>query len=407
MKPCSQKVHIEITGLEVLRGLVANNNRDTPQLLQVSVTTANIDFNTAALTWRTVATDGTVSDPFATATLFFGDAAKWLASWVPMTHLVRGRIQDLERLANMGVANRFSHNMAYQLFANSLVDYTPKYRGMQSVVLHEMEAFADIVLSTDKGGVWTVPPHFIDSVAHLAGFIMNVSDALDTTKNFSVTPGWRSMRFAKPLVPGARYQSYVKMIPTSEDSSIYLGDVYVLQDDAVIGVTEGLKFRQYPRLLLSRFFSAPDDVDASPGTSPMMPSPRKLVLATDMITAPEAVRDPAVPKPTFPAQPVPTASAPPHAPQAEQVPGGSNNATVGTGNTTSGKALRIIADEAALELGDMADETSFSSLGVDSLMSLVVAERFRAQLGVVVSGSLFLEYPTVGHLRNWLDQYYS
>lgn len=40
-------------------------------------------------------------------------------------------------------------------------------------------------------------------------------------------------------------------------------------------------------------------------------------------------------------------------------------------------------------------------------MSLVIAEKFREQLGVVVSSRLFLEYPIVGDLRAWLMEYYS
>ncbi|KAI7788174.1 hypothetical protein LA080_012239 [Diaporthe eres] len=70
--------------------------------------------------------------------------------------------------------------------------HAEKYRGMQSVVLHGPEAYADITLSTAvAGGTWKVPPFFIDSVCHLAGFAMTVSDAVvDTRADFCVTPGW-------------------------------------------------------------------------------------------------------------------------------------------------------------------------------------------------------------------------
>lgn len=170
---------------------------------------------------------------------------------------VLGRIHDLQRLVELGIANMFSRNMAYGLFARNLVDYADKYRRIQSVLLHEFEAFADVELSKDKGGNWTVPPFFINSVAHLAGFIMNVSDAIDTEKNFCVTTGWESMRFARLLVAGARYRSYVKMIATAEDPGVFLGHVYIFQDDIVIGHVGSIKFHCYPRLLLDRFFSAP------------------------------------------------------------------------------------------------------------------------------------------------------
>lgn len=388
---------MDIASLEVLKGLVVNNNTDTSQLIQVSVATTDINSNTAKLKWYNVQASGAIDEPFASATLVYGEATEWLASWVPTNHLIQGRIQDLKRLADSSIANRFTHNMAYLLFANSLVDYETKYRGMHSVVLHGLEAFADVVLSTEKGGTWTVPPYFIDSVAHLAGFVMNVSDAVDTKNSFCVTPGWRSMRFAKPLVAGAKYRSYVKMIPTAEEPSVYLGDVYILQDDVIIGMVGGIQFRQYPRILLSRFFSAPDD-------------PKVPAVATSSLLKTGAAKEEAL-KPVAPQSPAPepavnsvnvTLATGPAAGPVPSVP-----AVYVDSNTTTAKAIQLIATETALDLTDLADDASFANLGVDSLMSLVIAEKFREQLGVVVGGSLFLEYPTIGDLRSWLEEYYN
>lgn len=320
-----------------------------------------------------------------------------------MTHLVQGRIEALERLAEVGIANRFSHNMAYLLFASSLVDYAPKYRGMQSVVMHGLEAFADVTITTEKGGVWTVAPYFIDSVAHLAGFVMNVSDANDTKNNFCVTPGWGSMRFARPLVAGGRYRSYVKMIPTTEDPSVFLGDVYVLQDSAIIGMVGAIKFRRYPRLLLNRFFSAPDEGAVSTQTKQVVPS-----------TAPTPVKPahssskPVLSPPPAEATPVPQV-APAKITIATDAPVAEAQVVTIDVNSdsTAVKAMALVAAEAALELSDLQDDVSFANLGIDSLMSLVIAEKFREQLGVTVIGSMFLEYPTVGDLRLWLIEYYS
>ena len=75
-------------------------------------------------------------------------------------------------------------------------------------------------------------------------------------------------------------------------------------------------------------------------------------------------------------------------------------------DTTTAKAIQIIVTESALDAADLTDDASFANLGIDSLMSLVIAEKFREQLGVVVGGSLFLEYPTIGDLRSWLQEYY-
>lgn len=406
LKPKTKEVHINIADLQVVKGLVANQ-KDTPQPIRVTISTSDINTNHASLTWYNVNED----IQFATANLYFDDPSQWLSSWVPFKHLVQGRIEDLERMAEAGIANRFTNSMAYLLFGANLVEYAPKYRGMQSVVMHGLEAFADVELTKEKSGTWTVPPYFIDSVAHLAGFIMNVSDAMNAKTHYCVTPGWKSMRFAKPLVAGAKYRSYVKMIPTVEDPNAYYGDVYILQDDVVMGMVGGIEFHQYPRILLSRFFSAPDDSKAPPVAVAGHSKPAA--------AAPAPVAKPApapAPKPVPVAAPAPVAApvaapaatpaatpalAPTPTPVAEPAAGGVS------ADSTAGKALQIIADEAALDLEDLDDEASVAGLGIDSLMSLVIAEKFREELGITVSGSLFLEFPTIKDLRVWLEEYYN
>ncbi|RAL12385.1 non-reducing polyketide synthase tpcC [Aspergillus homomorphus CBS 101889] len=377
--------HMNIANLEVLQGLVAQESKQGPQLIRVSVSTADIRSGQAQLQWHNVV-QGRVEEPFASATVYYEAASAWMTSWRPVTHFVEGRIQALDQLADAGVANRFTRRMAYGLFASSLVDYADKYRGMQSVVLHELEAYAEVTLTCEKGGVWTVPPYFIDSVAHLAGFIMNVSDAHDTQTYFSVTPGWGSMRFAAPLVAGERYRSYVKMIATPDDPSVFLGDVYVFHKETIVGMVGGIKFRRYPRLLLNRFFSA----RSSDATAKVSHAPTS---------------DPAPTSAPAPASAsAPSKVAPAKAPPATD--GGAQTADP-SANSTAAKALALVAAEAGLAIGDLKDSASFASLGVDSLMSLVISEKFRETLGVTVSGSLFLEYPTVGDLKSWLLEYYS
>lgn len=401
---------MSVDNLVVTKGLVANSNKSTSQLIQVTATTMNINSNVADLTWQNVNNDGQIQEPFATAKLVFGNASEWLENWSPMAHLIQGRIEALENLAAQGIANRLSHNMAYTLFASNLVDYSEKYRGMQAVVMHELEGFADVHLTTKESGVWTVPPHFIDSVAHLAGFIMNCSDYNDTKNNFYVTPGWKSMQFAKPLVPGSRYRSYVKMIPTVEDRTTFLGDVYIMQSEVIVGKVSGIQFRQYPRILLSRFFSPPDKTSASEGTrtstspnkSRLTPASESTVVTSesqstvcdvtstthyeikpDLSTLTGAMND-LKPSTTVVEIPVTTKSA----------------------NSITSRALMLIAKEAGLELSDLEDDANFVELGIDSLLSLVLSEKFKTELDVKVGGSLFLDYPKIGDLTRWLEEYY-
>ncbi|EED18910.1 polyketide synthase, putative [Talaromyces stipitatus ATCC 10500] len=396
LRPKTKEVHMNIINLHVTKGLVAQSNTKKPQLIRVTATTANIDLGIVDLTWQNVDNAGNARESFATAQIIFGNASEWLSSWVPMAHFVQGRIETLEHMAATGQASRLSHSMAYKLFASNLVDYADKYRGMQSVVMYGLEAFADVELTTKDGGVWTVPPYFIDSVAHLAGFTMNCSDTMDTKNNYCVTPGWNSMRFAKPLLPGAKYRSYVKMIPTVEDPTVYFGDVYIMQDNVIVGMVGGIQFRRYPRILLARFFSPPDKMPVMEAKAPVAKSsvstPQPVTEAKHPSAADKSESLPSSVE-TIPAESKPVAKA--------------NVESAVSSNSITTKALALIAKEAALEISKLEDDASFSHLGIDSLMSLVISEKFRTELDVKVSGSMFLDYPTIGDLRKWLEEYYS
>jgi monodictyphenone polyketide synthase len=71
------------------------------------------------------------------------------------------------------------------------------------------------------------------------------------------------------------------------------------------------------------------------------------------------------------------------------------------------KATALIASQTGIDLADLSDDARFGDIGVDSLMSLVIAEKFRSELDITVNSSLFLEYPTLGALKRWLQEYYN
>ncbi|EME79056.1 uncharacterized protein MYCFIDRAFT_34361 [Pseudocercospora fijiensis CIRAD86] len=391
IKPKDKVPAMNMTDLLVTKGLVAQNKTKYPQEFRVTAATPDITSGQIMMSWQNVDDN----EPFATATLILGDANDWLSSWESMSHLICSRIDSLERMAAEGKASRFTRNMAYTLFASNLVDYADKYRGMQSVVMSGLEAFADVELTTKESGTWTIAPYFIDSVAHLAGFVMNCSDAMDAAKNYCVTPGWKSMRFAKPLTAGAKYRSYVRMIPTKDDPTVYLGDVYIMQDDEIMGMVGGIQFRSYPRILLNRFFSAPDKAmtEARAGNA---------ATVTPQVTIPKppsSLKTPAPANPSRRDSGVESKPLPP--PQPKQAPPSTDSE-----NSTISKALTLIATEGGLEISDLGDDVSFADLGIDSLLSLVISEKFRSELGVQVSGSLVLDYPRIGDMRRWLEEHY-
>ena len=413
--PC----HMNITKLEVLKGLIANEDTSKPQLIQIKAFT-DLRRSHTELHWYNAGEES----HFASATVEYGNNAIWLTEWNRIAHLVTSRIESLEQLEKEGSASKLSKNMAYKLFAN-LVDYSEKYRGIQSVIIKDLEAVARVKLTEETNGIWTVPPYFIDSVCHLAGLIMNGGDASETRDHFYVTPGWESMRFARALVAGQSYLSYVKMRPA--DSGFWIGDVYILQDNIIIGMVGGILFRRFPRSLLNKLFSPPDkSKHTTPSTRKDNSEKPSTVVGNNTLRKPEKF-EPEKPLLHYQhKQSYEAISTSNHSPfdLAQPQP---NNLLVTTKSTsiTTGfpdvltpptssigssmvcQAMAIIAREAALEnLAELEDDASFVNLGIDSLLSLVLSEKFREELDIEVTGAQFLECPTIGEFKGWLQEHF-
>lgn len=415
------KVYMNVGEIEVLHATVANPSKKSTQPLYMD---SHLDLSTQRMSIALFnvdpSTGNKAAESYATASVRFEtDVGKWTTEWDRMTHLVLGRIEALERMATERQASQLSKALSYALFGN-VVDYADHYRGMERVVMHDHEAFADIKLIPDRRGIWHTPPHWIDGVSHLAGLIMNGSAASNTRDFFFVTPGYGSFRLLEKLDPTVQYQSYVRMFELPE-ANMYGGDLYILQDKKIVGMVGEFKFRRVPRLLMDRFFSA--DAAAKTSVSTTGSSTKAAPAAKAPTPAPAPAKPASAPLPNGQPQ---SSSSPPSAPQqpkpaepatngvkspAEEQP---SKADAAAPNGTApepevsgviGQALQLIAKESGQGVEDLTPDATFVQLGVDSLMSLVLSEKFRAELGLEVKSSLFLECPTIGEMTEWLDQY--
>ncbi|KAK1561225.1 LOW QUALITY PROTEIN: putative polyketide synthase [Colletotrichum navitas] len=413
--------HLNIANLKVAKGLVAQINTSQPQLIHVTASTSNIN-DSIRVEWHNVGSNGAIteSEPFTTATVLCSNAYEWLRSWAAITHLVKSRIETLQDMAQKGQATQFSRKMAYSLFASSLVNYTDKYRRIHSVVMHEFKAFADVRLTTEEGGsVWTVPPYFINSVAHLARFVINVTNAHNTVNHFCVTPSWQSMLLARPLMAREQYQSYIKMIPSQDDDGVFFRDMYIMREGEIIGVVGGIQFRRYLRILLSRFFSPPDSVNITAKSVALLQRHSSLkenspcpASSTATCNKQALLGGTQSPGSTLAALSINSSSRPSSITSsvskavrgetpATETDQGSESTPPASKDPSSivAKATLIIASQTGIDVADLSNNTRLRDVGVDSLMSLVITEMFCRELDITVNSSLFLEYLTLGALK--------
>jgi naphtho-gamma-pyrone polyketide synthase len=66
------------------------------------------------------------------------------------------------------------------------------------------------------------------------------------------------------------------------------------------------------------------------------------------------------------------------------------------------QAMKILAEETGIELAELKEDLNFMDVGVDSLLSLTICGRFREELNLDVSPTLFVEAPTVKDLKHVL-----
>ncbi|KAL1801695.1 hypothetical protein ACET3X_002037 [Alternaria dauci] len=385
---------------------VARSRKDGPQLIQLEAT-LDIPSRSVSIFLYNASKDGVRdAEHYGSCKVSFEDATTWSKNWKRLEHLVGQRIQALNQLATDGLASKINRSMAYTLFKN-VVTYAYHYRGMRSVVLKDYEAFADVTLHPEELGVWHTPPHWIDSLCHLGGFILNGSDASNTEDFFYVTPGWETFRLARPPQAGGSYRSYVQMVQTEENAKVWTGDVYILQGDTIIGMMEQMKFRQINRILMDRFFSPSSGghgtahASAASNVKVIAPAVAAPVAKTTAPAVAQQVHAIATPPPSPPSQPAATSAPTPAAPVAAAPTSAEPAAEE---NPLIAGAIDLIVNETGVDASELKDDTTFMQIGVDSLMSLVLVEKFKNILKMEIKSSLFIECETVGVFKEWLEE---
>lgn len=378
--------------MEVAKPLILKNG-GFEQTLQVTIT-ADLSASEASVRYVSVNPQGKELIEHAKCIVTYASASDWLSSWAPNTYLIEGRIEGLKDAVAKGKTHQISRGLVYKLFA-AAVQYDEKYQGINEVTLDSARFEATSRVSfktTEKDGNFFFSPYWIDSLAHLSGFILNGSDAVDSKNFVYISHGWKSMRFTKELSSTGNYEAYVKMQSVGEN--VMAGDVYVFEDKAIIGVVGSLKFQRIPRQALNLLLppanaltkKALADNSKALGSSPAsMNKPKS-------IDIPKALPQKRA-RTVKPSKPVT---------RSHQT---SRKGKERPSPKVATTALKIIASEADIDLSELLDECSFANLGIDSLLSLQIAGKFREDFDIDVPSSVFVDHPTIGELRNFLSKF--
>lgn len=239
-KPDVDRVDMNVCDMKVEKPLIVHDTKQQP--LHVAGT-ANFSTGEVSFSYYSVNGEGKKTVTHASCGVKYEDAETWLAGWARSQYMVSSQVEGLLDGVQNGNNHQIKRGMAYKLFGG-LINYGPKYRGMEEVILNstELEATSTVAFVPGANGRdFFISPYVIDSLAHLSGFVMLANDSAEPSKEVYVSHGWQNCRFARPFSMEKKYRAYVKMQKSSAKAVV--GDVYVFEENSIIAVVEGLEAR--------------------------------------------------------------------------------------------------------------------------------------------------------------------
>lgn len=232
-----KKTGLDCGVMSIQRPLIAQPD-STSLLLRVSAQ-ANWSEKEVSLSFFSVGANARKLADHASCIVKITEEENWLHEWKRSAYLITGRISSLRQAVDTGRAHKLKRGLVYKLFG-SLVDYAPIYQGMEQVILdsENLEATAEVRFQVGNEGFdWN--PCWIDSLGHIAGFIMNGNDNVSSKDQVFVNHGWDALRCGKPIESGKSYTTYNRM--QLETGTMYAGDTYIFEGQELIAIFEGVR----------------------------------------------------------------------------------------------------------------------------------------------------------------------
>ncbi|KAK0667056.1 putative polyketide synthase [Cercophora samala] len=354
-------VSLDVRGMEVHKPLIIQPG-NTKQVIRVSATNKT---GSECIEVSFSSQDGHVRQNHATCNVVCGRGESWQFDWSKTAYLVKARIESLKDSSYRGETHRILRPMVYKLFA-ALVDYDARYQGLQEVFMNSdlFEAAANVKFNTSESdGTFTHNPYWIDSFAHLSGFVLNGTDKTPLDAVY-ISHGWDRLKIVGKLSADRKYQSYVRMQETST-RGVMEGDVYLLEGDVVVAVCQGLRFQRIQRSTLDHLLPPPNRQTSAPVQAVANMGAKKQSLSSQIPTIKVEFVDNDIASLDF------------------------------------DKVLQLVASEVGVEVKELEDDTVLADMGVDSLLSISISAKLGELWGRPTPAGLFNEILTIGDLRRF------
>ena len=283
-----------------------------------------------------------------------------------------------------GKTYRFNKSMIYKMVA-AVAEFDCNYRAIDDIILDSdtLEACGNVRYNCSDEGLFHTHPAILDALSQIAGFVMNANDSADLDKEVYVNHGWRRFEMFEPISAGKLYQTYVKMEPRPDN--LWEGDIMVFDAGRVVACFKGITLQGVAKrtlhFILSREAPSKSETElkatGSPAPIPVSAPNENLFSATlqpsSSIQNNEskdlASKDGMI---SIPSDPTPL------------------DLQESKSSRNTQQALKIIAEQSGIAMSDIQDESNFIDMGIDSLLVLILVDRFKEDLQLDIPTSILM-----------------
>lgn len=280
---------------------------------------------------------------------------------------------QMRRLASSPSVEKLQCDRAYKLFAR-VVEYDPFFMGMQSVQLDTHEALATVQLPgnqphRDSGtAAWKICDAVaVDTVVHVVGLLINTSQLM-SSKDVAVMVGIDRAVVSPAFSSGCASDCRVfARFDSADGDQQPIGDVFVCsQAGKLVAMFTGCRMTRLPVAKLEKIF----DAAFSPGRS-ARPGGMLEPISESSDASTSTATGQGVNTPSTRAQ---------------------SSDRAGASGDTAALVLRdLVAECTGIDAADIAEDSAFALMGLDSLGSAELSEELNTKFGLVMSSSNLLD----------------
>lgn len=357
--PEDGKSTMVLEDLEITHPLIASGKGMLQKTIEVNASITQ-GSKLVKITFSSSNSGSSSVDEHGSCAVRLGEAAKLQENYHDSSKDAKSKLDLLVESGKRGQQLRLPKVIVYKLFA-SLVQYDAAYQGMDEVYLDNShkDAAASVRLTTIKNaGAFTCNPYWIDTVTHLAGFVLN-GDANKLDDVAYISTGFKELFILDALRPNTEYAVF-SSIQEEDEKGVSSANVCVFQEQRLLAVCAGISFQRMTKNTLNIIMGKleiPAHSDASEHSADSKTTVSPASTAATSVS---------------------------HESQSRIVR----------------SVLAAVASETGYSIDDIQSSTSFEDIGVDSLMSIAIVSTVKRMTGVELPGSFFQNHPTMADVTN-------